>query len=484
MAEPEPEEGEEPLELEQVKETRALYCKYCGEGPFPTMSQLGVHSRKCAKRKEKEAEEKAKKGEPPTPYKTEVDVNSILEEILSRHPDITPKVKEEVMDWARLKGGLQPMEVQSILQSMRGITGSTAGIIANKYAFALTKAQQEGKLQLPAVFASAPVMPTQPQMFLPSFPSYQPQLFQPSYQPMPQPQPQAPQPQTWSSQPYVWQPPYPQFQQPPQQDLRSVIREELRSVDDRLRRLEEPKPKEAEGLVEIEEPIRDPDGKIVIGPDDRPIVKRMKVPASQASLYAPKAEDAELKVLEKMELYKKIFSEKKEEVKPGITRDDVELTVKKVLEDRESKLTPEDVMKIVEEKLGEKAKPEESPELSALRADLGEAKKKLDEMKESMEKKEKESLEKEIKRLEDDIRRVESSRTVEGYHADEYRFMGQGLDKIASVAEKKEPIKIVIEKLPELTSIATGVVPQQPAPPQARVGLLQMLRQQGLTTPR
>jgi hypothetical protein len=57
------------------------------------------------------------------------------------------------------------------------------------------------------------------------------------------------------------------------------------------------------------------------------------------------------------------------------------------------------------------------------------------------------------------------------------------MEKLASVAEKKEPIKIIIEKLPEITSMATGAVPQGQAPPQARVGLLEILRQRGLTVP-
>jgi len=448
---PEPEEGEEPLEPEQVKErrARALYCKYCGEGPFATMSELGVHSRKCAKRKEKEAEKA--KGEPPTPYKTEVDVNSILEEILSRHPDITPKVKDEVMDWARLKGGLQPMEVQSILQSMRGITGTTAGIIANKYAFALTKAQQEGKLQLPAVFASA--MPTQPQMFLPAFPSYQPQLFQQSYQPMPQPmpqpQPQA-QPQPWPSQPY-WQQPYPQLQQPPQPDMRSVIREELRSVDDRLRRLEEPKPKEAEGLVEIEEPIRDSEGKILIGPDERPIVKKMKVPASQAGLYAPKAEDSEFKTLEKMKLYKEIFGEK------GLDESKIrEVIRQEVPKGPEKPPTPE-------------VKPEDVQRAAAEAASGA-----VQEFIKVHEKEDREEAR--FRRLEETIRSTASVKAVEGYKEDSYRILGQGLSEVASTVKERKPVEVIVR---EGGPLLLGAPPPKQVEKGAEEGLVEKFQKRG-----
>jgi len=411
-------------------------------------------------------------------YKGELDSTKILREVLSKHPDIPGRVVDEVISWADY-GPVHPTQLVSLLSSMRGISQTTAYIVAQKYGMALQKAQAEGKVQLPPVFFGG--MQASQQPMFPAVPFYQPQPFQPQPpQPFTQPAPQ-PQQQPWP-QPYPWQPQqYPQFQQQPQPDLRSVIRDELRSVDDRLRRVEEPKPKEAEGFVEIEEPVRDSTGNVILGVDDKPIVKKMKVPAGQAGLYG--REDAELKMLEKMKMYKDLFGEKeKREEKPSITRDDVRLTVKDVLEEKEGKLTPEQVIHLVEQKLSEKAKPEESPELQILRRELAETKERFVELKESMEKKEREALESEIRRLESDIRRVESGRVVEGYRADEYRFMGQGLDRVAGVLEKKEPIKIVIEKLPEITSMATGAVPQQPAPPQARTGFLEMLRQRGLTT--
>lgn len=76
-------------------------------------------------------------------YKGESDVNKILKGILSSHPDIKPKHIAEVMDWAKLKGGLSPNDVISILSGLRGIDYKTAYMIATKYSLALAKEAQE-----------------------------------------------------------------------------------------------------------------------------------------------------------------------------------------------------------------------------------------------------------------------------------------------------------------------------------------------------
>ena len=77
-------------------------------------------------------------------------------------------------------------------------------------------------------------------------------------------------------------------------------------IRDELERVERSKPKEAEGYVDIEEPVRDSQGSVIIGPDDKPIMRRMHIPASQASQLTPK-EDPEMRVLEKLAQYKKIL---------------------------------------------------------------------------------------------------------------------------------------------------------------------------------
>jgi hypothetical protein len=353
-------------------------------------------------------------------------------------------------------------------------------------------AQPQPPPQYPYFVPYQPYQP-HPQYTLPPQPTYQQPLYpqspqqQPTYQyPAYPTAPQAPQyPQVGPT----LTPPQPQYIPPPTTAPERYIDERIRSLEERLTRLVEERLKtKEEGFIEIEEPVRDKDGNCILDESGRAIVKKMKVPASQAALYT-KTEDAELKALEKLRMYKEIFAGKWGEALqgPAITKEDIKATIMEVLEEKERKLTPEQVVELVEQKLTEKlTKPEEPEELKALRAELAENKKKLDELKETLTQKEKEALENRIQSLESEIRRVEAAaagRVVEGYRADEYRLIGQGLEKLASVAEKKEPVRIIIEKLPEITSVAAGAVPQGQASPQARVGLLEMLRQRGLTTP-
>lgn len=337
------------------------------------------------------------------------------------------------------------------------------------------------------------------QQYAPYIVPPQPSYYVPQYSYPVQPQttvtfPYTPSPQTTIQPPTSYiQPPSAQPQPPTQYPFTfdRHVDERLRMFEDRVLRLieERVKPKEEkEMLVDIEEeiPVRDKEGNVILDESGRAIVQRVKrrVPVSQATMFAPKVEDAEAKVLEKLKIYREIF-EKREEAKPSITREDIELTVRKILEEKESKLTPEQVIQIVEEKLAER-KPEEPEEIKRLRDELAESKKRLEELKETLTAQQRQILEERIKSLESEIRRLESlasGRMVEGYRSDEYRIIGQGLEKVASVLERKEPLKVVVEKAPELMSMVSGAVPQQPMVPQARVGLIEVLRQRGLTTP-
>jgi len=301
-------------------------------------------------------------------------------------------------------------------------------------------------------------------------------------------------PPSFQTQPYSqyqgWTPPSipaPQYPQPIPSER--YIDEKFRTLEDRLIRLieERVKPKEEkEELVDIEEeiPERDREGNIILDESGKAIVKRVKrrVPASQAFMFAPKVEDVEGKVLEKLKLYRDLFGEKREE-KPSITKEDVELIVKKALEEKEGKVTPEQVVEIVTEKIEEKLrKPEESEEVKALKMELAENRRKLEELKETLTLKEREALENRIRSLESEIRRIESLRATEGQWTTE-RIIGQGIDRLAGVAERKEPLRIIVEKLPEISSMVTGAVPQVAAPQEKRAGLIQVLRERGLTVP-
>jgi len=349
-------------------------------------------------KKLRERRETPQKEEPPSPYKGELDVNGILRDILSKHPDITQKISDEVMDWAERKGGLQPSEVAWILQSMRGITSTTANIIASKYSFALYKAQMEGKLQLPPVFGVLPaqstaqlgfpsIMPTQQQQALTS-----PPLF-PSQSPVSSPF-ATQQLSGWPSQP---------------QDIRSIIREELRGTREPTREIEQ--------YVDIEEPVRDSEGKVIIGPDDRPIVKRMHMPVGAATqLIAPTKEDVEMRLLEKLAKYKELFGPKEDltiEKIREIVRDEMPPTGKE-----EKPITLEDVQKASSEAAQSAVKQVE-------------------------EAREKENIaERRHKELLSAVERGASAKAVEGYKDDSFRILGQGLSEAASVAREKKPVDI------------------------------------------
>ena len=426
-----------PPPKQRKKKEKEYYCKYCGAGPFPNIQLLGVHTKKCPERLKKLEEEK-RKGEPP-PYKeAEVDSIKILDEILSKHPDITPKIKEEVLDWARLKNGLQPMELQQILQSMRGITSTTASIIASKYSFALMKAQQEGKLLLPPPFM-APTLQQQPQFpfMYPTIPMPQPQqtvtmpqqqIRPPTTQPQQQPYPTWPfQPPTYTQPPYQ----YPQRQLTPE-EIKSIIREEISNFQ---RTLEQGR--ERELYVDIEEPVRTPDGKIIIDENNRPVVRRLKVPVSQAHLLMKGPEDTEEKLLKKLELYQKVFG--KGELTEDRIREIIRAELSTTKPKPEEELTKEDIMKIAGEAAGK-----------AVKTYI-----------ETRQKEEKE--EKRHRELLEAIHRAVSSRTTEGYQEDAYRVLGQGLQETASaireLARDRKPLETVAREIAPI--LITGQTPKQ-----------------------
>lgn len=387
----------------------------------------------------RERAEKGEKEEPPTPYKTEIDVNSILEDILKRHPDVTEKVKEEIMDWAKLKGGLQPMEIQALLQSMRGITATTAGIIASKYSFAVNKALQEGKLQLPPVLAPLQTQSTQvpPWSFQP--PSQQTPL------PLtgPAPQQQFTQLPTSSFAPPQQYPP--QLGYPPQtltpQDVRNIFREEMRGKE----------PRETEQFVEIEEPVKNDQGEVIIDPQDRPIMKRMRVPVSQAGQFAPR-EDAEERVLHKLKAYRDLFGPKEE-------------------------LTEDKIRKIVREETPPPSStpPEKAVTLEEVKQASSEAAETA--VKTVLEAHEKEDVsERRHQELLRTVREGASTRAVEGYKDDSFRIMGQGMSEVGRALAERKPVEVLIR---EGGPLILGTPPGKEVEAGAGEGIINRLKKRG-----
>jgi len=398
----------------------------------------GRLSRLRKRREEKEAatlpSEAKAEGEPL--YKGELDSTSILKDILRKHPDIPGKVVDEVCSWAEY-GPIHPTQLVSLLQSFRGITATTAYIVAQKYNLALQKAQQEGRVQMPPL-VGGPMPATQPPPwgFPAGFQQQQPTGLaqqQPPTSYAPQLAPQTP----------SYQPAWP-YQQPPQQDIRGIIREELRGYEERG------KPREAETYVDIEEPVRDSDGKVIIGPDDRPITKHMRVPASQAAQLVSPKEDVEMKILEKLKTYKELFGPKEE-------------------------LTETKIRAIIREEAPQPTAPEKPITLEDVQKASSEAAQTaVTQVLEAHEKEDKEEAR--FRRLEETIRSTASAKSVEGYREDSYRIMGQGLSEVAGVVRERKPVEVIVR---EGGPLILGGAPGKEVEAGAGEGLIDRLKKRG-----
>jgi hypothetical protein len=379
---------------------------------------------------------------PSTIYKGEEDEKEILKNILSTHPDIPQRVISEVMSWAEL-GPIHPTQLAYLLSSMKGISQATANIVAQKYSIALQRAGQEGRAipplapspaqpyQYPPIMGwqqpQAPQQP-QPQIWGPWTQWQQPQAWQ---QPISPPQPAASQWQSWPQSP--WQRPLTDY------EVREAIRQELRAA----REAERPK----EEYVDLEEPVRDAEGRVVIGPDDRPVMRRVRVPASQAQAFAPR-EDAELRVLEKLKMYRDVLGgERLDESK---IRDIIRQEVPKA--PPEKAVTPEDVARAASEAAA-----------SAIKEFID-----VREREEREEQRHREVLQA--------LREATSSRVTEGYKEDSMRVVGQALQETAAVIRERKPVEVIIkEGLP----VVLGGAPPKEVEEGAKEGLLSRLEKRG-----
>jgi len=369
-------------------------------------------------------------------YKGELDTTAILREILTHHPDIPQKVVDEVCSWAEY-GSIHPTQLVSLLQSFRGITVTTAYVVAQKYSLALQKAQQEGKVQIPPLVGGPmPGAPTPTQPLSWGFPTGFPQ--------------QPPGTLTGQQPPYV--PPFGTQQFPTQTPgwgyLPPLTEERIRIIMREERERPGKESKEAEQYVEIEDPVRDNTGNVILDPQDRPILKKMRVPASQASQFVPR-EDVESRVLDKMQRYKDLFGSKEltEEKIREIIRDEKLPT--QPAAPTEKPVTLEDVKKVSTESSQEAVK-------QVLAAHEKEDKE---------EKRHQETLEA--------IRASGSAKTVEGYKEDSYRILGQGLHEVAAVAKDKKPGEIIA------TILAGGPASPKEVEAGAGEGLLKRLKDKG-----
>jgi hypothetical protein len=108
--------------------------------------------------------------------------------------------------------------------------------------------------------------------------------------------------------------------------------------------------------------------------------------------------------------------------------------------------------------------------------------KEVDLLREELRRKDQERLENQIKALEQQIRTIESSSRPSGdYKDDSIRLLAEAVREVG----RKEPLDKIKELLPQILSAAYGIPQEklQQQIPQARLGLLEVLRQKGLTTP-
>jgi len=484
----------------------------------------GSISRSLKKRKAKK-EAKAPK-EPPTPYKGPVDATVVLRQILARHPDIPPKVVEEVLSWAEY-GPIHPTQLVYLLQSMRGIQSTTANIVAQKYSLALQKAQQEGKLQIPPPMFSPQFQQTQWGAPFPmSFQQPQPQMFPFQMQPLGRP-PSPVSPIAPMAQPSPSAPPsqYPPYWQPPQ-DVRSVVKEQIddmkKYVDVKFETLH---PRE-DRYVEIREPLRTPEGRVIVDNEGKPIVRTVKTPVSQVGQYpmyplGQPTQDVSSIVKGEIEDMKRYVDTKLETLRPREEyveiREPLRTPEGKVIVDDEGnavirtvrtpvsqasqialggdpelrflekmkhykdlfgkeELTEEKIRSIIREGKGKPL--EELPAVKELKERLEENKKAYEALKKRMEAEERKRLEDTIKDLRSKIDAL-ATRPSGEYKEDEYRLLSDALSNLAGVLKEKKPAEAVREILvpPGVTSAKP---PSEKAGVQERGGVLQRLAREGL----
>ena len=431
------------------EEEKTYKCKYCG-AIFNELWKLGNHVKyDCEEAKKAKGSVKEKPREESPKEEKELDprqlvaqfgregLNQIKRERLKRVLELAPGVGTKVIPFilhkwdVNARVGVDPMALYNMLHTEGGLKPNiaqsiTVDVFSVEEEFA-DLLYQRGEAP---IFYRPPGYGVQQPTFMgyaQPFPPYPPQVFSQSGQP----------------QQYL-------FQQP-QPDLRSVIREELKPVDDRLRRLEEPT-KEAEGFVEIEEPVRDSTGNVILGVDDKPIVKRMKVPASQAGQFAPK-EDVEAKLLRKMKDWKDLFGSKEE-----LTIEKIRALIREEAPQpaaSEKPITPEDVQRAASEAAQAAVK----------------------QVKDEHEKEKKED--ERFKRLEDTIRATTSAKTVEGYKEDSYRILGQGLSEVASATKDRKPIEVIVR---EGGQLLLGTPPPKQVEKGAEEGLIEKFQKRGWIT--
>jgi len=192
-------------------------------------------------------------------------------------------------------------------------------------------------------------------------------------------------------------------------------------------------------IITIVEPMRDAEGKLV--KDDKGNIVLRKITGPSDQIRQTSGEDPEIRVLNKLKTYKELFKSDLDETK-----------IREIMKEEQPKqevkpLTEEDVKKAAQEAA-----------TSVLAATS-----------------EKEKEERRHKEVLEAISHSGGSKVVEGYKADSYRFMGQGMEKLAGVVEKKEPIKIIVQGAKDLMGTAP---PEKTVEAEAKEGIFKRVKKE------
>jgi hypothetical protein len=426
-------QGEEPSEsLEEPEKAKKYTCKYCRR-EFPTIPELGKHSKTCPERlkaleekmKETEGEKEVeqptglppfeKSGMTPTEYVAYYGVEGLDELKRSRLNELlvaAPGIGRKTITWVNKQWQLDPAIRRDPNLLLNVLTGCG---IKQEVAYRICAVLQA----LEDEFSDVLRRQVQPYGFYPSrrqettgypiFPSVQPPTSQ--FGPFPRFSQQPPQ--------YPQYPPYSYdygYGYPPpvrSEDVARRVIEELRREQQAQAQVQQAQQPQQQ-IVTITEPLRDAEGRLIYDRDGNPVYRKITGPVSQLGLVSQ--EDPEIRLLKKMKEYKELIKPEKTE----FSVEKIAEIIEKKLESKEEKITKEDVLKASQEAAAQvlAAKEQEDRE------------------------------EKRFERLERAIRESASAKTIEGYQQDQYRLIGQGLQTLAT--REPKTVKIIVEGVKDI----------------------------------
>lgn len=407
-----PEENEEPTQAP----TEVLHCSKCGSELTSFETPTGTRYRcaqcggfvKPAEKVKATAEQEEEEVEAPLKPPDVEATDFVVAQLKAKLPNIYGITKKALAIAQSVEGNPQiALNPNTLFFHIKQLAPR-----ANDYQLYLLlsgifqKMQRERYLQTPSPF---PIITPMPQRT--SFPQTFPQTNQPGWNPWQTPTSPLQTPQRTSDVERFEEYSENARMKKEEHDLRmKKLEEEIKSI---VSQRTTAKTNGETSSVVVTEPLRDDKGKLIYDKDGKLVYKRIVGPKGQ--LQTLSGEDPEVRLLNKIERYKEIM-------KPELDEEKIKTIIKEALPAKEEKpITKEDL---------EKAATTAAQTVLAT----------------------KEQEDKEERRHNELLQAVKegsSSKVVEGYKSDSYRFMGQSLDHLAGVIEKKEPIKIVVDLLRE-----------------------------------